>query len=44
MCVETPAELKRPDKLWKLKKWVYGMNDVGRKQYFKVEKVLTSLG
>ena len=25
--MEPPAELKKPDKLWKLKKSVYGMND-----------------
>ena len=42
--MEPPAELKRPNKLWKLKKSVYGMNDAGRKWYFKVEKVLTGLG
>ena len=37
--MEPLAELKRPDKLWNLKNLVYGMNDTGRKWYFKVEKV-----
>ena len=30
--------------VWLLRKAVYGMNDAGRRWYFKVEKVLTSLG
>ena len=36
--------MKKPDKLWKLKKSVYGMSNAGRKWYFKVEKVLTGIG
>ena len=42
--MEPPDELKRPSKLWKLKKSVYGMNDAGRKWYLKVEKAMTGLG
>ena len=42
--MEPPAELERPGMVWKLNKSVYGMNDAGRKWYFKVEKVLTGLG
>ena len=30
--------------VWRLNKFVYGMNGTGRRGYFKAEKVLTSLG
>ena len=42
--MEPPQEQKKLGKIWKLKKAVYGMNDAGRKWYFKVEETLTSLG
>ena len=42
--MEPPVEARRPGMVWLLRKAVYGMNDAGRRWYFKVEKVLTSLG
>ena len=37
---EPTPEQKKCGKIWKLKKAVYGMNDAGRKWYFKVEETL----
>ena len=42
--MEPPPEQKKQGKIWKLKKAVYGMNDAGRKWYFKVEETLNRLG
>ena len=42
--MEPPPEQKKCGKIWKLKKAVYGMNDAGRKWYFKVEETLNRLG
>jgi hypothetical protein len=42
--MEPPQEQKKPGNIWKLRKAVYGMNDAGRKWYFKVEKTLSKLG
>ena len=39
-----PLERRRPGFVWRLVKAVYGMNDSGRKWYFKVEEVLVRLG
>ena len=39
-----PVEKKKPGVIWRLVKAVYGMNDSGRKWYFKVEEVLESFG
>ena len=39
-----PPERKKSGIVWKLVKAVYGMNDSGRKWYFKVDKVLGRLG
>ena len=42
--MEPPPKQKKCGKIWKLKKAVYGMNDAGRKWYFKVEEMLNRLG
>ena len=42
--MEPPHEQKKPGYIWKLRKAVYGMNDAGRKWYFKVEETLSKLG
>ena len=42
--MEPPVEVRRPGMVWLLRKAVYGMNDAGRRWYFRVEQVLTSLG
>ena len=44
MYMEPPPELKKPDKLLEVKKSLCGMNNAGRKWYFKVAKVLMRLG
>ena len=42
--MEPPQEAKKGNTIWKLDKAVYGMNDAGRRWYFKVEESLTNLG
>jgi hypothetical protein len=42
--MEPPREAKKPNIIWKLKKAVYGMNDAGRRWFFKVEGALVSMG
>ena len=42
--MEPPIEKKKPNIIWKLQKSVYGMNDAGRRWFFKVEETLVSLG
>ena len=42
--MEPPPEAKKNNTIWKLEKAVYGMNDAGRRWYFKVEETLTNLG
>ena len=42
--MEPPKEKRKDNVLWKLKKSVYGMNDAGRKWFFKVEETLVTLG
>ena len=41
--MEPPPEKNKPNTIWKLKKSVYGMNDAGRKWFFKVEATLSQL-
>ena len=42
--MEPPNERKKEGVIWKRHKAVYGLNDAGRKWYFRVEQVLRSLG
>ena len=42
--MEPPKEMKKNNVIWKLRKAVYGMNDAGRKWYFKVGDTLSDLG
>ena len=42
--MEPPLEMKKNGVIWKLKKSVYGMNDVGRRWFFKVEESMVKLG
>ena len=42
--MEPPLEEKKDNKIWRLKKAVYGMNDAGRRWYYKIEETLKQLG
>ena len=42
--MEPPIEKRKPNTIWKLQKSVYGMNDAGRRWFFKVEETLVTLG
>ena len=42
--MEPPLEKKKEGIIWKLRKSVYGMNDAGRRWFFKVEESLVTLG
>ena len=42
--MEAPPEERKEGVVWKLNKAVYGMNDAGRKWFFKVEETLVRLG
>lgn len=42
--MEAPPEERKEGVIWKLNKAVYGMNDAGRKWFFKVEETLGRLG
>lgn len=42
--LKPPKEAKSPDKLWKLKRCVYGLNDASRFWYFRVKEELKQLG
>ena len=42
--LKPPKEAKSPEKLWKLKRCVYGLNDASRFWYFRVKEELTRLG
>ena len=42
--MEPPIEKRKDNTIWKLQKSVYGMNDAGRRWFFKVEETLVSLG
>ena len=39
-----PSEMKKPGKVWLILKSVYGMNDAGRRWYFRVKSCLETLG
>ena len=41
--MEPPLEKKKEGIIWKLRKLVYGMNDAGRRWFFKVEESLVTL-
>ena len=42
--LEPPKDLKKPGKIWKLNKCVYGLDDAARKWFLEVEKDLKELG
>ena len=41
--MEPPPELKKPGMVWRLLKSVYGMNDAGRRWFFRVQSTLNLL-
>ena len=42
--MEPPPEAKVQGKIWKLKKAVYGINDAGRRWYFRVGRAMQNIG
>ena len=42
--MEPPPEANKSDKIWRLRKAVYGMNDAGRRWFFRVRTVLKDMG
>ena len=42
--MEPPPEAKKPGKIWRLLKSVYGMNDAGRQWFFRVRSAMLDMG
>ena len=42
--MEQPKDVKKERKIWKLKKPLYGLNDVSRKFWLKVREVFSECG
>merc|ERR1712115_524855 len=39
-----PADIKKPGKIWRLKKPLYGLDDASRKFWLRVKEVLKKMG
>ena len=42
--MELPRDIRKPGKIWKFKKPLYGLNDASRKFWLKVKEVFSECG